>query len=122
MLNELIEINEYKSREFLGDALLKLIVGELVFDIMPKDKFQKRSLMWKVAVITCNDNLSIVAQELGLYPHPFDNNKKQNPLKPRKVYANAYEAFIYDMYLKQGMSETKKFIKETLIENKHLKV
>lgn len=113
----MIDIVEYKINEFIGDAILKLLVCEL---IIPKkrgfDKFHKKRLIKQVNELCSNDYLSIVAQEIGLEPHPDDEIIKQSPYRPIKIYANAYEAIVYDIYTNQGHEACKEFIKNTLIK------
>jgi len=97
-----MEIKEYKRREFLGDRLLGFIVG----DIQGND-------YKKCIPIVNNDNLAKVAQSLGLIPHP-ENIPPASIRRKMKIYADAYEVRIYEIYIESGIDAVKQFVLETL--------
>lgn len=108
--NLLPESNE--KLEFLGDAVLDLVVGEYLMDIFPKDPegalSKKRASLVNEAVLC---ELAINHQldhDLMLGRGENKNGSRQNP----RILASCYEAVIGAVYLDQGYEEVKKMIRE----------
>ncbi len=105
--------------EFLGDAILEFIVSDEIFSLFPdKEEGYLTSLR---ANLVNTKNLSEIAkklnigQELFLSKGEVETGGRTNP----SILANAFEAIIGALYLDQGLEETRKFIKNTVLS--HLK-
>ncbi len=111
-------LNEYpKSRlphnerlEYLGDAVLELIVTEDLFGKFPN--YPEGQLTVLRAALVNYQTLSKIAEEIGL--HNFimlSKGERKDIGKAREVIlANAMEAVIGALYLDQGFEPTRKFV------------
>ena len=109
--------NEYKTGlehneklEFLGDAVLDLVVGELLFEKFPKDT--EGGLSKKRASIVNEEVLSEIAQRLKLN-EVLQLGKGElltgGAQKPR-LLASVFEALVGAMYLDGGFEVSRAFI------------
>ncbi len=96
--------------EFLGDAILNLVIAEYLFDLFPHDR---EGLLSKKRASLVNQNIlskiaenCLLAEAIILGP----GERKQNShLKPR-VLASCFEAIIGAVYLDGGFISAKEFI------------
>ncbi|MGZ3772109.1 MAG: ribonuclease III [Pseudobdellovibrionaceae bacterium] len=109
-LKNQIEHNE--KLEFLGDAVLDLVVGEYLYEKFPLDT--EGGLSKKRASIVNEEVLSDLALDLGLNK-VIQLGKGElltgGAFKPRLV-ASSFEALIGAMYLDGGFSVAKDFIRK----------
>jgi len=115
-LNESKEPIESNERlEFLGDAVLELIISEHIFEQFKSFPEGKLTLIRSSIVRT--ETLAKSAQSLGLGKRLFlskgeeENKGRENP----SILANTYEAFLGALYLDQGWDIAKEFVYKTLI-------
>jgi len=110
--NENLEHNE--RIEFLGDAVLELIVTEYLFNNYPDPEGILTS--WRSALVR-GTSLSDVAEEISLDDYMMlSRGEKKSTGKSRKVIlANATEALIGAIYLDSGFESAKKFVKKYII-------
>jgi ribonuclease-3 len=101
--------------EFLGDAVLELIVTEDLFEKYP-DKPEGEMTNWRAALVNAK-MLSTVANEIELNEFLIlSQGEKRETGKARQyILADAIEAFIGAMYLDQGYSACQKFIKDYIM-------
>jgi ribonuclease-3 len=101
--------------EFLGDAVLELIVTEDLFEKYP-DKPEGEMTKWRAALVNAK-MLSTVANEIELNEFLIlSQGEKRETGKARQyILADAIEAFIGAMYLDQGYSACQKFIKDYIM-------
>lgn len=104
--------------EFLGDAVLELVVSENLFLQFPNEP--EGYLTSLRAALVNADILSEVAVELG-----FDDflllskgESKDNGRGRRYILANTFESLIGAIYLDSGYGHAKKFIETNLISAK----
>ncbi len=102
--------------EFLGDAVLELIVTENLFVKFP-DYSEGQLTSFRAALVNYQ-TMALVSKDLDL-----DNfillsrgEKKDNGRAREVILANAIEAVIGAIYLDVGYDESKKFIEKFLIE------
>lgn len=117
------EFNEFKSKEFRGDALLKFIVGDIFIRKFPD--FTTGSHIPKMEAFVKNKTLTKVAIKLGIQPFPEDLAERQASeyaKDDRKAYANAVEAHIYDLYATIGIQAAYDFIEEHLFTAEAVKL
>lgn len=110
------ELEHNERLEFLGDAVLELVVTEHLFKTYT-DKPEGELTNWRAALVNTNI-LSETSKRLG-----FDDflllskgEEKETGKSRRYILANVFEAFIGALYLDQGFRPCKKFIEEHLIK------
>jgi ribonuclease III len=101
--------------EFLGDAVLELIVTEYLYQKYPK-KSEGELTNWRAALVNAKI-LSEVAKELDFNDFLLLSRGEAKELGKARQYilANAFEALIGAIYLDQGYQACKDFIKKYLI-------
>ena len=111
-------LNEHKTfaldhnerLEFLGDAVLELIVTEYLFRTYPNPEGELTN--WRASLVNFK-MLAARAEDLGLYPllsMSKGEARDQSPKARSYIMANAYEALIGAIYLDQGLEVTREFI------------
>ncbi|OGH76875.1 MAG: ribonuclease III [Candidatus Magasanikbacteria bacterium RIFOXYC2_FULL_40_16] len=101
--------------EFLGDAVLELVVTEYLFEnfLNPEGELTN----WRAALVNAK-MCSVVASEIGLENYLFlsRGESKDAGTKAREyILANVLEAIIGAIYLDQGWDITKQFITRWVI-------
>ncbi len=99
--------------EFLGDAVVELIVTEQLYRKFP-DKAEGHLTSFRAALV-CADTLADVAMSCGLHEALFisrgqvsDNQSK--PKAFRHICANAFEAVVAALFLDQGLGVCRLFL------------
>ena len=111
----------YERLEFLGDAILDLIVTEILFDKYPK---QNEGFLTKLrSKIVKGDTLYLLARKLELNDVLEVGNRAtgQGIEFSKSVLADVYEAIIAALYLSKGYEETFRFVEKNLEEFLDLK-
>lgn len=96
--------------EFLGDAVVDLVIGEYLFDRFPQ--YQEGKLSKIRALIVNEEGLAKLARAIGLNECIYlslaeESNKGRD--KP-SILADAFEALIGAVFLESGLEEAKKII------------
>ncbi len=107
---------EHNERlEFLGDAVLELVVTEYLYKNYPNPEGELTT--WRAALVN-SKMLSKVAQELTFNKFLFLSKGESRDTGRARQYilANTFEAFIGALYLDQGIKETRDFIKKHLLK------
>ncbi|HZX49899.1 MAG TPA: ribonuclease III [Candidatus Paceibacterota bacterium] len=96
--------------EFLGDAVLELVVTEYLFQEYP-DKPEGELTAWRAALVNTK-MLSAIGHELDFNSHLLlSHGEAKEEGKARDyILANTVEAFIGSLYLDQGLKSAGKFI------------
>jgi ribonuclease III len=104
--------------EFLGDAVLDLVVGEFLFH---KFENSDEGILSKIRASLVNENgFAKLARLIGLgdyiylSPAEENNNGREKP----SLLSNAFEALIGAIYLESGLDKSKE-IAQTLITQAH---
>lgn len=103
--------------EFLGDAVLELVMSEFLFESM-KD-VQEGELTRKRASMVCESTLDLCARDISLQDylllgHGEDRTGgRQRP----SVVSDAFEALIGAIYLDNGFTSAKEFINKFVIND-----
>lgn len=102
--------------EFLGDAVLELIVTQEIYQDYPQ-KTEGELTSWRAALVNAK-MLSKIAQRLGFNDFLLlSQGEAKEAGKARQcILANSFEAFIGAFYLDQGLNPVRKFVKIHLIE------
>lgn len=100
--------------EFLGDAVLDLIIGEYLFDSFPNISEGELSKMR--ASLVSEKGFEKLAIELGIGEFIFisiaeENNKGRNKAS---LLSNAFEAVMGALYLEAGLEYTRDFVVKLL--------
>jgi ribonuclease-3 len=102
--------------EFLGDAVLELVVSEELYQAYPS-KSEGELTSWRAALVN-SKILSEIAQSLKFNDFLLlSRGEAKETGKARQfILANTFEAFIGSLYLDQGYQACQKFIKTYLIK------
>lgn len=112
-INNNINCRDYDRLEFLGDGVLDLIVGDLVFKAHKKYKSGQLSKLR--ASIVEGHNLTEIAIKLGFAPYVrFDKGERNNAQYHGHVFEDVFEAFIGALYLDLGFDYVYKFVEKTM--------
>jgi ribonuclease-3 len=100
--------------EFLGDAVLELVITENLYKNYPK-KPEGELTNWRASLVNAKI-LSAIAKDLGFNDFLLLSKGEQKELGKARQYilANALEAFIGSLYLDQGYKTTEKFIDKNI--------
>ena len=102
--------------EFLGDAVLELVVTEYLYQNYP-EKLEGELTNWRAALVNAK-MLSKIAKNLGFNEFLLLSKGEEKEIGKARMYilANTFEAFIGATYLDQGYEVCQKFIKKYLIK------
>lgn len=100
--------------EFLGDAVLGVVIAEHLFKLFPyKDEGFLTQLRSK---IVNGQNLQQLALKLGIDSY-LKVGLKENEKSKSSVYGDAFEALIGAVYIDKGFIKCKNFILKRIVKN-----
>ncbi|MCK5061224.1 ribonuclease III [Candidatus Parcubacteria bacterium] len=102
--------------EFLGDAVLEIIVTEYLFIKFPETP-EGDLTNWRASLVN-SKMLSLVAQEIELEGNLYLSRgeaKDSNSKARQYILANAVEALIGAIYLDQGIKKSSEFVHSKII-------
>lgn len=102
--------------EFLGDAVLEIIVTEYLFHRFPETP-EGDLTNWRASLVNAK-MLSEISKEIGLEDFLYLSRgeaKDKNTKARQYILANAIEALIGAIYLDQGIRASRKFIKKNIL-------
>ena len=101
--------------EFLGDAVLELVVTEDIFKNYPKES-EGTMTSWRSALVNAK-MLSEIANKLNFNDFLLlsKGESKESGKARQYILANTFEAFIGALYLDQGYNACQDFIRKHLI-------
>lgn len=107
-------LNHNERLEFLGDAVLELVVTEYLYRTYPNPEGDLTS--WRAALVN-GDMLAIVAKSLGVEEFLLMSRGEAKDTGRARQYllANAMEAIIGALYLDQGYDAAREFISRTVL-------
>lgn len=108
-------VKEHNERlEFLGDAVLELVVTDYLFDNY--DEPEGILTNWRSALVR-TESIGAAAQKLGFETMlRLSRGEKRGSDRARlQILANSYEAVIGALYLDLGYDVAQKFIHDTLL-------
>ena len=106
--------NHNEQLEFLGDAILSLIITEFLFLENPNQK--EGVLSQKRAKIISRKHLNLVGKKI-IPKSKIKSNLKQ---LPKSIFGNILEAIIGAIYIDQGIKKTKTFVKRNIYKSEFL--
>lgn len=104
----------YERLEFLGDAVLKLVVSEWLYHHIPA---LSEGAMTQVRAQTVSDEtLALAARSLDLGPHLIlgSSEKRTKGREKTSILASAFEALLGAIYEVHGLSTAGQFLKHWL--------
>lgn len=112
--NPKFRLDHNERLEFLGDAVLELVVTEYLYGNYPNPEGELTS--WRAALVNAKI-LSGIASDLGINDFLLlSKGEARDTGKARQVIlANAIEALIGAIYLDQGYEAARKFIDNNII-------
>ncbi len=110
-----IESNE--RLEFLGDAVLDLIIADHLYQAFPEENEGKLSK--KRSVLVSRPVLAQISEEIGLGEYLLldKGEEKTGGRKRLNNLANLFESVLGAIYLDGGISAARKFVKQFVINN-----
>ncbi|MFA6525745.1 MAG: ribonuclease III [Patescibacteria group bacterium] len=108
-------IGNNERLEFLGDAVLELVVTEHLFKNYSEPEGELTN--WRASLVR-SEQLAIVANDLGVEKYLYLSKGETNDKTPKArqtILANACEAIIGATYLDRGLDVTRKFIEENFL-------
>ncbi len=97
--------------EFLGDAVLGLVIAQQLYELYPNETEGKLTRMR--AKVVCRENMNHIAHQIGLTHHlVLGQILKSNA---ENVYGNALEALIGAIYLEAGQAKAEQFIQKHIV-------
>lgn len=109
------EFEHNERLEFLGDAVLELIVTEFLYATYPNPEGELTN--WRAALVN-SVMLSKVAAKFGLNEYLLlsRGESKDTGRARQYILANAVEAIIGALYLDQGYDASKKFVTRFILD------
>jgi ribonuclease-3 len=106
-----------ESLEFLGDAVLGLVVADMLFHEFPRFHEGQKSKV-KAALVSTT-SLAVLAERLGLGDHILlgRGEEKTGGRRKQALLADAYEALIAAIYLDGGLDEARRFLLTELADD-----
>src|SRR3989338_2218714 len=110
-------LEQNERLEFLGDAVLELIITEYLYKEHPQ-KAEGELTNWRAALVNAK-MLTSVAEELGFNDYLLLSRGEKKELGKARQYilANTFEAFVGAIYLDSGYEPADKFITKYLFKN-----
>lgn len=114
--NRTYELNHNERLEFLGDAVLELIVTEYLYAKFSNPEGELTS--WRSALVN-GEMLAKVAQEIGVEKYLMMSRGETKDAGRARQYllANALEAIIGAIFLDQGYEVAKEFVLKNVVVN-----
>ena len=107
--NENPSYPDYERLEFLGDAVLEIIISEYLY----KERKLEEGVMTRMrASYVCEEACATYAKEIGLDKDiKIGSGEEVN----QTILADVFEAFVAALYLDQGFDFTTKFVLDIII-------
>lgn len=101
--------------EFLGDAVLELVVTEHLYNTYPNPEGELTN--WRAALVN-SQMLSVIAEQIGVEPYMYLSRgeaKDANTKARQSILANSIEAIIGAIYLDKDYDTAATFIHKNMI-------
>ncbi|HBI16869.1 MAG TPA: ribonuclease III [Candidatus Moranbacteria bacterium] len=113
--NKKYKLNHNERLEFLGDAVLELVVTDYLFKNY-KNNQEGEMTSWRAALVN-GEMLAKISADLGVDDYVLMSKGESSDKGRARQYllANALEAIIGAIYLDQGYAVAEKFILENIV-------
>lgn len=114
--NRSYKLDHNERLEFLGDAVLELVVTDHLYGNFPNSEGELTN--WRASLVN-KDMLSRVSRKLGVEKYLLMSRGESKDTGRARDYllANALEAIIGAIYIDQGYDSAKKFILKNIVVN-----
>ena len=114
--NKLSSLDNYERLEFLGDAVLKLVVSDYLFERFPE--YREGDLTKIRAVVVSDNQLAQLAQQINLADYMVFGVSEARSGGGRKVsnLACAFESLLGAMYLDGRLGDLTVFLRDLIEE------
>lgn len=107
-------LNEcYERLEFLGDAVLDLVVSEFIYNRNPG--LTEGQLTRMRSNFVCKKAIYTYSRELGLHKHIKLGGPELSRREIDSVISDVFESFIGALYLDLGLDTVKEFLSQTVL-------
>ena len=108
--NRTLNLKDNERLEFLGDAVLDLVISELLFKM--HTGINEGELSKKRSLLVREEPLSQIAREIGLGEYLFlgKGEEQSGGRTKSSLLANAFEALIASVYLDGGLEKVKDLV------------
>lgn len=108
------DLDHNERLEFLGDAVLELVVTESMYRQYPNPEGELTN--WRASLVN-SQTLSVIATELGFGDYLYlSRGEAQDTGKARNsILANTFEAVVGAIFLDQGMTSAEAFIRKHVL-------
>ena len=103
--------NNYERLEYLGDAVLELIVSDYLFN---NETINEGSMTKKRASYVCEEALATYSREVGFIPFIRVGHGQIDNINDT-IIADIFEAILGVIYLEKGLDVAKRYIDEIVI-------
>ncbi|MDD9867879.1 MAG: ribonuclease III [Candidatus Campbellbacteria bacterium] len=111
-----LEVRDNERLEFLGDAVLGVVISDFLYKKYPNSEEGDLSLYRSTLVKT--ETLSKIILALGIESViMLSKGQKADGKQPMSIYAGVFEALVGAVYLDGGFSEASNFIERFIIKN-----
>lgn len=113
--NKNSKMKDNERLEYLGDAVLDAIVGDILFRKFP---FKGEGFLTEMrSKVVSRNNLSNLARKMGLLNHiRYNINNKRNQSFINQISGNALEAIFGAIYLDKGYQFTSRFFEKRIFK------
>jgi ribonuclease-3 len=107
-------LNSYERMEFLGDAVLELVISAELYRRLPQ--LTEGELTKSRAALVCRESLSQVAQRLGLGDYLLLGKGEESTggRERDSILAAAFESLVAAVYLDQDQERAQQFILQVM--------
>ena len=110
-VNEHNKKNDYERLEFLGDAVLELVISDYLY----KNAHKKEGEMTKIrASYVCENALYEYMKDLGLIKYIKVGHGESSEIK-KAIVADIFESIMAAIYLEEGFSKVKSVILDIIV-------
>ncbi|MDH3974341.1 MAG: ribonuclease III [Deltaproteobacteria bacterium] len=113
--NKTLNVGDNERLEFLGDAVLDLVISEILYTLFPDLK--EGPLSKKRASIVREESLAAIAREIGLGEYILLGKGEllSGGRDKSSLLADTFEALVAALYLDGGLEKAKEVIEEIFI-------
>ena len=113
--NPSFRLDHNERLEFLGDAVIELVVTEFLYKTYPNPEGELTN--WRAALVNAKI-LSSLAKEIGLEEFLMLSRGEAKDMGRARQYilANAFEAVVGALYLDQGYRASQEFIERVVVK------
>ena len=110
-------VHSNERLEFLGDAVLDLVVGEFIYELYPRRREGQLTQLRSTLVNRRALARQARAMKLGRYVLLSPSEARSGGRFRHSILSDAYESIIGAMYLDGGLQPVRRFLRRTLLQD-----